>query len=163
MAGPPGGPPLDAMARAIFPVGAMRRRDPAITHRPIALAVALAVAFAGCSSGDTAGTGNTGGDGATAVGPFSGATVTVQAIDVQFEPDTITMPSGQPLRIVLDNQDAGVPHDVHVFQGDTDYGKSTIVTGPGLTELRFGPLPPARYTFACTIHPDMAGTLIVTP
>jgi plastocyanin len=141
----------------------MRRRHPTTTHRTWALVVALALAFAGCSSGDTPGTGDAGGNGATAVGPFNGSTITVQAIDIQFEPDTITMLSGQPLRIVLDNQDAGVPHDIHVFQGDTDYGTSTIVTGPGLTEIRFGPLSPARYTFACTIHPDMAGTLVVTP
>ena len=139
------------------------RRHPAPARRALALSVALVFALGACSSAGSPGTGDTGGAGATAVGPFDGVTITVQAADMQLEPDTITMPAGRPLRIVLDNQDPGVPHDIHVFQGDIELGTSPVVIGPGLTEVRFGPLTAARYTFACTIHPDMAGTLIVTP
>jgi len=124
------------------------------------LLVAVTLASAACSD---AGTGDTGGNGAAVVGPFNGPSITVQAIGLQMEPDSITMPSGKQLRIILDNQDTGVPHDIRVFQGDTEFGKSAVVTGPGLTEVRFGPLKPARYTFACTIHPAMAGTLLITP
>jgi plastocyanin len=119
-----------------------------------ALPLALTVLAAGCS-----GTGGAGGVSAS----FDGATATLEAVNIQFEPDTLTLPAGQPLRIVLDNRDAGVPHDVHVFQGDTDIATSPVVTGPGQTEVRFGPLAPDRYTFQCTIHPDMIGTVIVTP
>jgi plastocyanin len=141
----------------------MRRRLPAAVNRTLALVVALALALAGCSSGDGPGTGDAGGNGASAVGPFDGASVTVVAVGLQFQPAIVTLPSGRPLRIVLDNQDAGVPHDIHVFQGDTDYGKSAIVTGPGLAAVTFGPLAAARYSFECTIHPDMNGEIVVTP
>jgi plastocyanin len=37
------------------------------------------------------------------------------------------------------------------------------VSGPATTEVRFGPLAPARYQFTCEVHPNMLGTLIVTP
>ena len=37
------------------------------------------------------------------------------------------------------------------------------MTGPATTEVRFGPLPPATYQFMCTVHPNMLGTLTVTP
>lgn len=133
----------------------MRRRTPAV------LLLVVALASGACSS--SSGTGDAGGNGASAVGPFDGASVTVQAVGLQFEPTIVTLPSGKPLRIVLDNQDAGVPHDIHVLQGDTDLGKSSIVTGPGLTAVTFGPLQPARYAFECTIHPQMDGEIVVTP
>ena len=95
--------------------------------------------------------------------PFVGKEAVVQAINVTFDPVEITLPTGAPLRIVLDNRDAGVPHDVKVFQGNTNIAQSPVVTGPATTEVRFGPLAPARYQFMCTVHPTMLGTLIVTP
>lgn len=95
--------------------------------------------------------------------PFIGKGAVVQAINVTFEPVEITLPTGAPLRIVLDNRDTGVPHDVKVFQGDTNIAQSPVVTGPATTEVRFGPLAPARYQFMCTVHPTMLGSVIVTP
>lgn len=120
---------------------------------PAALLLGLSVLVAGCGSG-------------AAIGPdasFAGADATIEAVDIQFEPDTVTLPAGQPLRLLLDNRDAGVPHDLHVFRGDQDVGTSPTIIGPGLTEVRFGPLTPGNYQFQCQIHPDMIGTLVVTP
>ncbi len=118
--------------------------------RTAALAVFVALAAAGCSR-------------PAAVDPsFDGAQVTVAAINITYEPVEVTLPSGRPLRIILDNQDAGVPHDIRVFQGDHELARSPTVTGPGQAEVRFGPLAPARYQFQCTIHPNMLGTLIIT-
>ena len=37
------------------------------------------------------------------------------------------------------------------------------MTGPATTEVRFGPLAPGDYQFMCTVHPNMLGTLTVTP
>ena len=37
------------------------------------------------------------------------------------------------------------------------------MTGPATTEVRFGPLVPGSYQFMCTVHPNMLGTLTVTP
>ncbi len=114
-----------------------------------AAAVVAAMLLAACSA-------------APDVAPFVGKGAAVQAINVTFDPMEITLPTGVPLRIVLDNRDSGVPHDVKVFQGDTSIAQSPVVTGPATTEVRFGPLAPARYQFTCTVHPNMLGTLIVT-
>ncbi len=92
---------------------------------------------------------------------FDGASITIQARDLAFNPDIVTAPANVALRLVLDNQDQGVPHNLHVFQGDTDFGKSPTVVGPGYTSIELPPLAPGRYQFACTIHPDMIGTVIV--
>ena len=96
-------------------------------------------------------------------GPFAGKSADVTAVNVAFDPAEITLPTGVPLRIVLDNQDVGVPHNVRVFTGDQEIAKSPTVSGPATTEVRFGPLAPARYQFTCEVHPNMLGTLIVTP
>jgi plastocyanin len=101
------------------------------------------------------------GGGQGAVPSFAGASVTIQARDIAFDPDIITMPAGQPLRLVLDNQDTGVGHNLHVFQGSTDIAQSPTVIGPGLTTVELGTLAPGRYQYQCTIHPNMIGTVIV--
>lgn len=117
----------------------------------LGLAVAGSAVLAGC--------GSTTAD----VLPFVGQTASVTAINITFDPVALTLPAGGPLRIVLDNQDSGVPHNVKVIAGDREVGKSPIVTGPATTEVRFGPLPPASYQFICEVHPNMLGTLVVTP
>ena len=95
--------------------------------------------------------------------PFTGKEATVAAVNISYQPDEVRLPAGFPLRIVLDNRDAGVPHDIKVFQGDTTIAQSPAVTGPATTEVRFGPLAPGSYPFMCTVHPNMLGTLTVTP
>jgi plastocyanin len=117
----------------------------------LAALLVLTVLVAGCGSGSSIDA------------PFDGATAELRADNLAFEPGELTLPAGVPLRIVLDNLDEGIPHDVRVFQGEQELGKSAIVTGPARTEVRFGPLTAARYQFTCDVHPSMIGTLVVTP
>ncbi|MHB8960344.1 MAG: cupredoxin domain-containing protein [Candidatus Limnocylindrales bacterium] len=92
---------------------------------------------------------------------FNGATLTIDARDLTFDPVIVTMPAGVPLRLVLDNHDAGVEHNLHVFQGATDFGTSPSVIGPGLTAIELPALAPGSYQFECTLQPDMIGTIMV--
>ena len=94
---------------------------------------------------------------------FNGGSATVEALGLQFSETIVNLPAGVPLRLILDNKDAGVPHDLRVFAGDTEYVKSAPVSGPGQIEVRFGPLPAGRYQFQCDIHPAMLGTVVVGP
>ena len=120
--------------------------------RPAAIAFVVALVLAGCGSS------------APSVDPsFAGGSATVEVIGLQFTETIVNLPAGVPLRLILDNQDAGVPHDLRVFAGDTEYAKSATVTGPGLAEVRFGPLPAGRYQFGCDVHPAMLGTVVVGP
>ena len=120
-------------------------------RRPLAILAAITLLLGACTS-------------APPLASFTGQSITVVAVGLAFHPNVVELPAGQPLRIVLDNQDSGVPHDVHVFQGDTDLGTSATVTGPGQTEVRFGPLTAGTYQFACTVHPAMTGSItIVAP
>ena len=91
------------------------------------------------------------------------ATTTITARNVEFAPTTVAMESGVPLRLVLQNDDAGVPHNILVRGGGTDIGKTAIVTGIDRAEVSFGPLPPGEYEFLCEIHPNMTGTITVAP
>lgn len=127
-------------------------------HRSPAAATAAALLLGLSAVVAACGAGSTGPD-----APFAGVGTTIEAVNVQFEPDTVSLPAGQPLRLILDNKDAGVPHDLHVFDGDRDIGTSATIVGPGLTDVRFGPLQAGNYQFQCQIHPNMIGTLVITP
>ena len=116
----------------------------------VLLGAVLLAALAGCGSGGID-------------APFTGASVTLRAIGIAWEPTSLTLPANTPLRIVLQNDDEGIPHNVRVFQGEQVFGTSPTVTGIATTEVRFGPLPAARYQFTCEVHPNMIGTLVVTP
>lgn len=116
------------------------------------LVAALLAALAGC-----------GGSGGGIEEPFAGASVTLRAVAIAWEPTSLELPAGTPLRIVLQNDDEGIPHNVRVFQGEQTFGTSPTVNGIATTEVRFGPLSAARYQFICDLHPNMIGTLVVTP
>jgi plastocyanin len=122
--------------------------------RIVGLALAVAAPAAACTEAERQ-------EAVQAVVPA--ATVTVTARNVAFEPTTVAMQAGVPLRIVLQNQDAGIPHNVLVRGGGTDIGKSEIVTGVARTELSFGPLPAGEYQFLCEVHPNMTGTITIAP
>jgi plastocyanin len=117
----------------------------------VLLGIALGLGLAACGGGPAA-----------TIGPFSGPEVTVGAVGLQYESTAIQLPAGRPLRIVLDNRDAGVPHDISIRKDGQELATSAIVTGPAMTEVRFGPLEPGEYQFVCTVHPAMTGTLTIT-
>ncbi len=94
---------------------------------------------------------------------FAGAEATVRAVNLGFAPAQITLPAGTPLRIILDNADSGVPHNLAVTRDGAELAKGAVVSGPGRAETRFGPLTAGSYTFACEVHPNMTGTLTITP
>jgi plastocyanin len=95
--------------------------------------------------------------------PFAGVSATVVAINIAFEPTTVTMQAGALLRIDLQNNDAGVPHNIRVAAGGREVATSEIITGVARAELPFGPLPPGVYEFSCEVHPNMTGTIRINP
>ncbi|HEY7668462.1 MAG TPA: cupredoxin domain-containing protein [Actinomycetota bacterium] len=81
-----------------------------------------------------------------------------------FSPDRLPVPSGEPVSIEFDNQDAGIQHNVVVFDGEDDsaptLAEGTIITGVAKETVSLEPLQPGSYFFHCAVHPStMTGTI----
>ncbi len=93
------------------------------------------------------------------------ADASISAAALAFNTSTLSFPADTPVTLTFDNQDAGVPHNVAIYQ-DQAYTQAKftgdIVTGPTTATYDVPPLPAATYYFKCDVHPTMAGTLTVT-
>jgi plastocyanin len=121
--------------------------------RPAA-ALALVAALAGCgSSGDSAST--------TTVGckEAQGGSVTLVADDLRWDTDCLQAAAG-PLTIVVDNEDGGVNHNLHLPEAP-DSPSTELEPGPVTQELDVT-LTPGSYEYLCDLHPNMVGTLTVS-
>ncbi|MFP5225520.1 MAG: cupredoxin domain-containing protein [Actinomycetota bacterium] len=90
---------------------------------------------------------------------------TVVASDLAFDVNQIAFPADATVEVVLDNQDAGVPHNI-AFYSDESRGetiaKGEIITGPAQDTLIFKTPGAGTYFFLCDVHPDMRGELVIT-
>ena len=104
--------------------------------------------------------------GASSAAP-SGGTATVLnlvAAQIAFNTKTLDAPANAPFEIVLNNQDAGTPHDVTIKDASgAQVFKDSFVTGPATKTYNIPALPAGTYTFYCSIHPipAMTGTLTI--
>jgi plastocyanin len=124
------------------PRGTTRRLGP----RTVVAASVLLVALAACGDGD--GTS----DDAGATEAAGGAQLVI--VDFGYEPDTLEVADGTTIEVV--NEDAA-SHTVTAEDGSFDVrlaggGNQASITLDG----------PGTYPFACTIHPSMTGTLVVS-
>ena len=94
----------------------------------------------------------------------AGATVDISALNVAFEQTEVRVPAGAPFRIVFDNKDQGIPHNVAIHR-DSPTGEELfqgeIFSGPDQREYEVPELDAGTYAFICTVHPNMTGTLLV--
>ena len=89
-----------------------------------------------------------------------GASVSIIASGIAFTTTSVTAPADAPFAIVFENQDDSVPHDVaiddasgtRVFEGET-------FPGVDVRDYNVPALAAGEYTFVCTVHPNMTGTL----
>jgi plastocyanin len=118
----------------------------------------------GGETGATGATGATGGTGATGT-TGDGGGVTVVAAALAFDTTTIDLPAETPSTITFDNQDAGVQHNISIYQDDTLaeilFG-GEVITGPASVEYAIDPLAAGEYYFQCDVHPTMSGSVAVS-
>jgi plastocyanin len=97
--------------------------------------------------------------------PSGGSTLAIQleAKNIQYDKQSMQAPSGQPFDIQFHNADAGVPHNVDIKDASgTSVFKGEIFSGDATKIYQVPALDPGNYTFACDVHPNMTGTLVVT-
>lgn len=96
--------------------------------------------------------------------PRRSGAVSISARSIAFDTATLRARAGRAFSIVFDNADAGVPHNVAIYQSASGPAlfRGAIVTGPRTVTYRVRALPPGRYVFRCDVHPvQMRGTLVV--
>lgn len=77
--------------------------------------------------------------------------------DHKFDPAELTVPAGQKIKLLVDNQDA-TPEE---FESN-ELNREKIVVGKGTITVFLGPLDPGRYPFFGDFHQETAqGVLIV--
>ena len=87
------------------------------------------------------------------------------AENLEWDPTTLSAPAGATVQVVMDNRDAGVPHNFALYadQGYTQViYQGELVTGPIMhTDTFETPSTPGQYFFRCDVHPDMTGQFTV--
>jgi plastocyanin len=99
----------------------------------------------------------------TSASPVGGATpVTIgtrTGTELEFEVDEVSVPADVRVSVTFENR-ASLPHNL-TFSAPISVATSPVVD-PGASEtIEFDAPAPGDYTFMCTIHPGMEGTLTV--
>jgi plastocyanin len=105
-----------------------------------------------------------GGGGQPGGGGEPGGGVTVEAQNLAFDTSEIDLPADAPSTITFDNQDAGVPHNIAIYN-DSSLAEALftgeIVTGPTTADYQVPALTAGEYYFHCDVHPNMNGSVVV--
>ena len=86
------------------------------------------------------------------------------AANIAYDQTDLAAPAGVPFQIAFTNNDAGIPHNVSIHQGSptgTEVFKGAIFTGVATQTYDVPALPAGTYSFVCSVHPNMTGTLTV--
>jgi hypothetical protein len=86
--------------------------------------------------------------------------VTVKAADLAWDSDCLEGPADEPLTIVVENEDHGVNHNLHLTDAP-DEPATELQPGPVRQQLEVT-LPAGAYEYVCDIHPNMVGALMTT-
>jgi mono/diheme cytochrome c family protein/plastocyanin len=86
--------------------------------------------------------------------------VTVTAQNIAFTTTTVTAPAGAAFTLSFDNEDPSIPHDVQIKDASgAEVFKTDIFPGVAKRDYPVPALKAGSYPFACTVHPNMTGTL----
>jgi mono/diheme cytochrome c family protein/plastocyanin len=116
--------------------------------------------FASGSAAPSASAGASAGASASPGEAPSGESVSIVASGIAFTTTSVTAPADAPFVIAFDNQDAGVPHNVAIADSSgAEVFKGDIFNGVETRDYQVPALAAGDYKFACSVHPNMTGTL----
>jgi plastocyanin len=150
---------------ALVAYGTRVRRRP--TSFPMLMVGGLAMVAVGLAAAGLEG------EPAEEPGPGGGGPAAVEvrlvAKDTAFDRQEMAFPAGAEVAIILDNQDAGIPHNVVISAEDDP--TTVVFTGEifnGVATRDYPPFTapeePGTYAFFCEVHPtQMRGTVTVAP
>jgi len=107
------------------------------------------------------GGGTTGGEFVPSDAPASlpAADAAITAENIQFTTASVSVPAGKPFTVAFDNRDQA-PHDVVITDaGGAQAFKGEVVTGPKVVVYDVPALQAGTYTFVCSVHPNMTGSI----
>jgi plastocyanin len=89
--------------------------------------------------------------------------VALAAVNIAFEPTSLTIPAGEAFTLRFHNQDAGTQHNVEIFD-DPEFGGTPLFAGDVITGVRevdyaVDPIEAGAYFFRCIVHPNMTGEM----
>ncbi len=115
----------------------------------------------GAPAATTAPTGS-GGPAPTTPPASTGTVLKVVAVGIQFDVKELSAPADAAFQIEFDNQDAGIPHNIEIKDASgKSVFKGEIFNGSAVKTYDVEALGAGSYTFICTVHRNMTGTLKV--
>lgn len=89
-----------------------------------------------------------------------GPTLDVSALNIAFEQAELSVPADTPFRIRFENKDPNIPHNVEIKDaGGASLFQGEIFNGVDTRTYDVPALAAGSYSFVCTVHPNMTGTL----
>lgn len=93
-----------------------------------------------------------------------GVEIRIVAEQIKFDLAEFSVPANTPFRIVFENRDAGIPHNVAIYEGQAGgptLFQGEIFNGVKTVTYEVPGLPAGSQYFQCDVHPNMNGTVNV--
>ena len=118
--------------------------SPSVSEAPPPAASATATASSSASAGP----------------PVVEGAVLIEAENVHFKPTQVDVPAGEPFQIDFRNLDGGTLHNIEIKDaaGESVF-RGQAFTGEAQQVYDVPALSAGTYSFVCTVHPEMTGSM----